>query len=395
MNLNRKLFICAAVVSTAITLTGDHEASGRDKGARPAVTRRAAAEFTKQKVEEHEPDAPTATDTAGAMSPSSDQVMELKDHALNVLKQTKVAVKFQILPQGLLGKDPKLALKTAISVENPPFFRWKNEVTIEASARGEKSLDVESAVSLPRDSQPDLRPLLLEEPVFVVCGADRPGPAVWYVNGVLTSKTNATAAGEQISARLDRRVHVLHNPTVIEPPFQSGLQVAGFRTGDLSESTYDRAWPAVVVGRLLAESLLGKRAACPEKLQGNPTTRRLAWVLYHSDQPVSLVTHSQGCLIARNAFFTMALLGNESKVRNNVAWVAAGIPISDYEICPRPNRTTILDYRDDPVPKIVGLRGGGIPFNPADHDFMGNYVEQLNEDLVFPADTLTDGDSPK
>lgn len=310
------------------------------------------------------------------------------DHAaafdrLSTTKQTTVTVSVRIRPLDLLAKDPKLALKATISVESPQLFRVDRGATFTTSMSGKSGLGVESDGLLPRAPQQDLQSQLLEKPIFVVCGADRPGPEVWYVNGILTSKASAIEAGELISRQLGRCVHVLHNPTVIEAPFQTGLQVAGFRTGDLSESTYDRLWPAIVAGRLLVESFLDNSTACPERLQGNPTTRQLAWVLYHSDAPVSLITHSQGCLIARNAFFSMGMLGKAAKVRDGVAWAAAGIPINDCEICPRPKRTTVLDYRGDPVPKVIGLRGGGLPFSPADH-FIQSYIDQLNNDLLFP-----------
>jgi hypothetical protein len=284
----------------------------------------------------------------------------------------------------------------ALKVQN--WERWivdPEQVAIDALHRGGNSVKVEAnaAVAYVKDQwyykklQRHLLSLLLEEPTYIVCGAERPGPPVWYVNGICTTKYHATKAGNAIAERLDRRVHVLYNPTVIEPPYQTGLKAKGFGNNDIDECVYDRAWPATVLSRLdiLTESLLGGLVKNKEKLQANPTTRQLAHVLYYSDEPVSLVTHSQGVLIARNAFFTNWILGKESKIRNNTAWVAAGLPLSDHEIFPRPKRTTILSYSDDPVSKLLGLRGGGVELKPADHDFMENYKDQLHENQIWPA----------
>lgn len=283
--------------------------------------------------------------------------------------------------------DTKISLNAVMSVESSTIGRVTHNIRTKAGAGTAQPPELKTDLVLPVDVQEKLRDQLLEEPAFVVCGTEFPGPPVWYVNGMLTRKQQATAAGEEVSGILHRRIHVLYNPTFVEWPFKTGTTIAGFSIGDLAEATYDRLWPALTTGRLLSQMTTGK--ACPEPLQANPTVRQLAWILFHSREGISIVTHSQGCLIARNAFFSLAILGQESKVRNRVAWVAAGIPLHDSEIWPRPTRTTVLDHRDDPVAKLVGLRQVGAPYQWKDHGFAANYARQITNAMIFPE---SDGD---
>lgn len=336
----------------------------------------------------------------------ADQIAETEQISREATKDATKSV--QIHRVRKLSDQQLQTLSSAVSVETGRALNvqnWQQWVSqpdqefLNAVGRGEKGIRVElgNAVDYLKGQwwyqrfQDHLLSQLLEKPEFIVCGEDRPGPEVWYVNGMLTEKARAVKVGEWISFQLNRRVHVLHNPTIVESPFQTGLVAEGFGNDDLSECVYDRIWPAVVVNKLReSEKLLVNAIALEgEKLQGNPTTRQLAWVMYHSDAPVSVVSHSQGCLITRNALFTMSLLSAEQKARKNVAWVAAGLPLNDAEIWPKPNKLSILQYHDDPVAKLCGLRGGGIELNAADHDFMEEYLDQLTDDQIWPTVSLT------
>lgn len=319
---------------------------------------------------------------SGRVTPEAADTSGEKLTILESLKRTRVHFRFKLGVSQQPGK--LLALKTSVDVQSPQLFDVKNEATIQTLGREANSVRIESDVRWHSETSRDLPSLLLEEPDYIVCGADRPGPAVWFVNGILTNRKQATSIGEQISSRLNRKVHVLHNKTVIESPYETGFEAKVLKD-DLSEAAYDRIWPATISGRLVTESLARDSVDLGDRLQRNPVTRQLAWVLYHADEPVSLITHSQGCLIARNALFTLSLLGREEKARANVAWVAAGIPLHDCEICQCPKRMTVLDCHADPVPKFIGLRGGGPDWNPQDHDFVCNYLDQLTSDQVFPA----------
>jgi hypothetical protein len=302
--------------------------------------------------------------------------------ALSVLKETRAGIRVRFRPASWRRPVQNFALESTIHVENPLLLNVSSEIQFDRSAEA-NSIRAKSGIVLPEFRRDELASALLDEPDYVVCGSDRPGPAIWYVNGILTRKSSAITAGEEISKRLGHKVHVIFNPTVFESPHVSGLNIAGLPMGDLTEATYDRVWPAVAVGRLIARPFL-KQQLLAEELQGNPTTRQLAWVLCHSEEPVVLVTHSQGCLIARNAFVTAKLMGRGDWMHENVTWIAAGIPLNDRELGSSPRQITVLDHRHDPIPKLLGLRDVVPPYRFADHDFMLNYVDQLTESMLHP-----------
>jgi len=210
----------------------------------------------------------------------------------------------------------------------------------------------------------------MEKPRYILVGGERPGSAVIYINGMATSKSKARAAAEEIAKQLNRPVKLLYNPT-------------SSPVGDLEECTEDRVWPVWVVGRLgrMTANVLPTLTGSA-RLQHNQTTRMIAWELYHAKSPVSVIAHSQGNLIMRNALFTMTLLSAKDKARN-AAWVLAGPPLNNNEILTKAGRQTILDYKNDPVAKAVGLRGGGIKYNGANHDFV-RFVPQLTNDMLWP-----------
>jgi hypothetical protein len=228
----------------------------------------------------------------------------------------------------------------------------------------------------------------MERPRFILVGADRPGRPVIYVNGMATTEKQAREDAELISEKLGRPVNLLHNKSSIGDDFHTGLQADGFGSDDLSEVAYDKAWPVWVVNQLgsMSANLLGTLTGA-RRLQGNPTTRQLAWAIYHSKEPVDIVSHSQGCLQVRNALYTMTLLSATKKARD-VAWVLAGPPLNDNEILTGPGKKTMLDYANDPTPKIVGARGGGglEKSSVADHD-LGRFAAQLDPSMLWPQAT--------
>lgn len=226
---------------------------------------------------------------------------------------------------------------------------------------------------------PTLARLLTQPPETIVRREDLPGPPIWFVNGITTKRAEAIAMADSIAEQLGRRVHLLHNPTFMEPPNTSGLEAEGYGTDDLSECLHDRLWPATIVNKLNKLDAAGLQQMFDQgqTLQGNPTTRQLAYALLTSREPISLITHSQGCIIARNAMFTMAMLGRREQAEKQIAWIAAGIPLSDKELSPLPLQTTILDVGDDPIAKIVGMRGGSREYRGTDHSFSDHYCQQI------------------
>ena len=226
----------------------------------------------------------------------------------------------------------------------------------------------------------------MEKPHYIHCRPDLPGTPAIYVNGIATDEAEAKKNGEAIAEQIGRPVNVIHNATSFGDSLDTGLRASGYGIDDISECLYDRVWPVAVATRLdtLGETAIGTILGAENRLQGNPTTRQLAYALYHAKGPVSLVTHSQGCIIARNAFFTCQLLSKESKARNNVAWVAAGQPLNRHEVFPEPKKTVRLSSGDDPIVKLIGLNGGGINYNAADHDFRKKYVPRIRSQQLWP-----------
>jgi len=207
------------------------------------------------------------------------------------------------------------------------------------------------------------------------------GRPIYYINGILTPFAVAKEQAEELAIRLRRPVRLLHNRTMLEGYTGSPA------TDDLAEAAADRMWPVIVkthipypspndpidlvAGSLsvatvdsvlggLTGGLAGKslQNAVPF-VQLNEATKQLTHVLYHANEPVTIVSHSQGVLITRNAYFAAALLGQESKVRNKTCWIATGLPINDLEIDVRPRCFGELARPDDPVASLIGMRGGG------------------------------------
>ena len=234
------------------------------------------------------------------------------------------------------------------------------------------------------DQRQSLAQMLTEQPTAIIRGAELSGEPVLFVNGIATKRADAVATADLIAKRFGRPVHLLHNPTFMEPPHESGLMEPGFGTDDMSECLYDRLWPAMVINRLNKHDpqTLKQAEEAGKILQGNPTTRQLAYLLLASNKQVTLITHSQGCIIGRNAFFTLAMLGKRQEVEERIVWVASGIPLNDKELSPIPRRTTILDVGNDPVANIVGMRGAKREYKAADHSFNDRYLQMITIDQL-------------
>jgi len=106
---------------------------------------------------------------------------------------------------------------------------------------------------------------------------------------------------------------------------------------DVVEAVRERAWP------LMKEGLV------PDE-----PTRQMAWVLMHSEGRVEVVSHSQGCLIVRNALVLATRMGGD--VAGRMEWVATGLPLRDEEIMPRPAGLQVIAHAGDPVSQSIGMR---------------------------------------
>ncbi len=168
---------------------------------------------------------------------------------------------------------------------------------------------------------------------FTAIGEAYEGPVVWYVNGLGTNKERAEHTAGLLAEHLGRPVRLIHNPT-------RGLG------RDLAESAMDRSYPWLP-GRV-RNALL------------SDTTRTLNAVLrdhaeLHPGEPLSIVSHSQGCLMVRDALVFASEHGRGG-VLADVRWVAMGVPMVEAELRPRPAQLRVLTNRGDLVSHLIGGR---------------------------------------
>jgi hypothetical protein len=123
----------------------------------------------------------------------------------------------------------------------------------------------------------------------------------------------------------------------------------------------------------------------PGKPQLNKTTRQLIHYLYHTSNKVSIVSHSQGCIIVRNALMTAHYF---KPVRHNVAWVATGMPLKREEIYPEPIKFRRLSNPGDIfVAQLSALKLDPDMFSKVApikaHEFIDSYLRQISNDDLF------------
>jgi hypothetical protein len=202
-----------------------------------------------------------------------------------------------------------------------------------------------------------LRALAMADPNVEEIYPERAGPIVYYVNGMSTSHKVAVDEAKALSDRLNRKVGLIYNPTEGD-------------VKDALECVYDRSWPHLI-------------SPAAKLIQANNTTRKVTRLLYNEAGKVSIVSHSQGVLIVRNALMTAdAFRGG--KLRSRVAWVATGVPLRSEEVYPRPIKFRDLANKDDLVSQGLGVRLDPDQFfrpNAGAHDFQGAYVH-----LIEPTD---------
>ncbi|BBM86292.1 3-coathanger stack domain-containing protein [Candidatus Uabimicrobium amorphum] len=172
------------------------------------------------------------------------------------------------------------------------------------------------------------------------------GEPVYYVNGIYTTLnpeyedspiSSAKEEADLLANKLRRPVWVIYNPSVVNPPkYHTGTPKVG---EDIGEFVYDRIWPTGVADALhvphasiLHPQEIKERFSSLTRLQNNPTTRQIAYLLYHAKGPISIISYSQGCVITRNACFTLTLFGKSSWMRHHLAWVALGSPLGETEM---------------------------------------------------------------
>lgn len=229
------------------------------------------------------------------------------------------------------------------------------------------------------------------QPELISDAAGQAAPMVYFINGMFTTQSHARQEAKTLATQLPgHRVSLFYNEGT-DPRTDS--RAAG---KDLEEAFKDRVWPLQLTrmlrGKSVAESLkaaAGSTLDGGSPLQHNPTTRQLAGLLHQlaTEMPtakVALVGYSQGALIARNALYTIAILGHEEFAVNQVALVAPGTPINDYEVWPLPKKFTPIVDPQDPVPSYLGLQGSGFNTRQAalsHHWFEETYVKQIKPEM--------------
>ena len=190
---------------------------------------------------------------------------------------------------------------------------------------------------------------------------------VYYVNGMLTPEHAALYEANALANHLGRPVGLIYNRTT------------GNIAEDALQAVYDRSWPTAFSEKL------GTKAN--QITQRNRTTRQLTHLLVHTQREhISIVTHSQGCLIMHNAVLTARRFRDSGALANGIRWVATGVPLHDEEIRVRINRYTPLANTNDPVAKILGslaLNLDEIVPSLSGHDFVTAYVPKIRNSQLW------------
>lgn len=182
------------------------------------------------------------------------------------------------------------------------------------------------------------------------------GSVIYFINGINTTHDEAVAIASAIGAKFGRPVRLIYNQT-------HGMDL------DLVESAYDRTW---VFAPLL-----------PGNPQVNKATRKLARVLFSSTGPVSLISHSQGCIITRNALVIADAY--HSDIKDRLAWVAAALPLKTSEVYLTPKKFTVLRNQDDPIAEAVGLQLDPNTFSNPNldaHSFVKSYLPLIKPEQI-------------
>jgi hypothetical protein len=157
---------------------------------------------------------------------------------------------------------------------------------------------------------------------------------VYFVNGVLTTRAGVEKDVRVLSAVLQRPVYAIYNPTDAPlAPAVQGAAIGVYFGGPIGMTV---GWLAgAVAGRDVLECLMDT-IWTPPLPQHSPAARQVAHLIYNARRPISIVTHSQGCIQTLNGALTVSAYGYETRVAN-VRWVATGF---DLQRLVDENRTT-------------------------------------------------------
>ncbi|MCA9201195.1 MAG: hypothetical protein KDA87_26825, partial [Planctomycetales bacterium] len=177
------------------------------------------------------------------------------------------------------------------------------------------------------------------------------GDAVYYINGALTNWETAQSEAVLLSDQLQRPVMLIYNGT-------NGLS-------DVTEVLRDYAWNI-------------------NEASQNDTIPFLLAALREdaaNGRRSSIVTHSQGNMILRNALEIMRATGGQEWIEQSLAWVATGSPIRGNESLTLAMFTNLMNASDP----ISLLQQGNVrieQFTREQHDF-DDYAEQLDVSMLI------------
>lgn len=287
-------------------------------------------------------------------------------------------------------------LKKAAAAVDRKRVAWSNEELAKASHAMEKLW-----ASMSKYARDRLLSLFMESPRFIQVDVDPQGnrvmgDPVFYVNGMLTPRAEVIEEAKALAGVVRRPVYVILNPSIVDH-VPTGTRTCA---DDVSEAVYDKLWPEnFATGNWINEVELlvpGTALPSPPWAQLNPTTRQLTHLIYHARRPISIVSHSQGCLQTRNALLAVGLLAEVGTVSHQVAWVATGTPVHEAEIWPWPAKYHRLVNSNDPVAVWIGTRGGPGAFREETftqasehHEPIANYIPRVTADMLFPSESPT------
>jgi len=236
--------------------------------------------------------------------------------------------------------------------------------------------------------------LYMDKPHYIKRHEELPGKEVYYVNGILTERHTAENEADVLAVLLHRPVWLIHNPTFWVNRGPNGWTGSWNMWDDLSEAVYDRTWPETLGAGVKLWPVPTPLGAGRTGVAGlpftqlNTTTRQLTHLLYHANEPISIVSHSQGCLQLRNASLTTALFRGQDWIKKNLMWVATGLPLSDVEIWPWPKFKGLVNAGDT-VAQVIGLQGGpgwveSFLFKNTHHEPTVNYFPKIEKPWLLP-----------
>jgi hypothetical protein len=200
---------------------------------------------------------------------------------------------------------------------------------------------------------------------------------VYYINGMLTDPDTAKRGAQELANHLGRPVGLIYNTTTSD--FDDGAQ-----------AVYDKAWPLLLanasmcgpIGGVMNPIKVGLNKVIPGIAlgQANRTTRQVTHLLHHSKGDIAIVSHSQGCLIVRNALLTANRLGGGFNSKQSVRWVAAGTPLMDSELLVDLKKYKAKNNPDDVVAQVIGTRlikSADLKSKSVSHNFINSYARQI------------------